>query len=83
MLYDHGSARKKQIEKENYEALKKFIISSNENEQFGEWFPAWIHIDNLEKEIEELKKENAEYKSFFSFLKKLLPKGYSIHDTIG
>lgn len=69
----------KEKECENkFEELKKFITLV-EN---VEWTSALWHIEKLEKQIEEQEKEIKQYRNFFATLQNLMPKQFSIHDTL-
>ena len=81
--YDHGAAMRKKECADKYAELKKHIISKDENGKLNEWFLAHKHILDLENQLEEQKKQIEEYRSFFSLMRKLLPRVPSIHDVIG
>lgn len=79
--YNHGAAIRKKECADKYAALKKHITSKDENGKLNEWFLAHEHIVDLENQLEQQKKQIEEYQSFFSLLRKLLPKMSSIHDV--
>ncbi len=81
--YDHGAAMRKKECAEKYEELKKFITSKDEQGKLSEWLLASEHIRDKENELLEKTKKIEEYQKFFSLLRGLLPREFSIHDTIG
>lgn len=81
--YDHGKAMRKKECADKYAELKNYITSKDESGKLNEWFLAHEHIVYLETQLEEQKKQIEEYRSFFSLLRKLLPRVPSIHDVIG
>ena len=68
---------------DKYDELKKHITSKDESGKLNEWFLAHEHIVELESKLQEQEKQIEEYRSFFSLLRKLLPRVPSIHDVIG
>ena len=68
---------------DKYDELKKHITSKDENGKLNEWFLAHKHMADLENKLQEQEKQIEEYRSFFSFMRKLLPRVPSIHDVIG
>ena len=81
--YDHGTAMRKKKCADKYDDLKKHITSKDESGKLNEWFLAHEHIVDLENQLEEKKRQIEEYRSFFSLMRKLLPRVSSIHDVIG
>ena len=81
--YDHGAAMRKKECANKYTELKKHIISKDENGKLNEWFLAHEHIVELENKLEQQQKQIEEFQSFFSLMRKLLPRVPSIHDVIG
>ena len=81
--YDHEAAMRKKECADKYDELKKHITSKDENGKLNEWFLAHEHIVELESKLQEQEKQIEEYRSFFSLLRKLLPRVPSIHDVIG
>jgi chromosome segregation ATPase len=80
--YDHGAAMRKKACADKYAELKKYIISKDESGKLNEWFLAHEHIVDLENQLEKYKKQIEEFQSFFSLMRKLLPRVSSIHDVI-
>lgn len=81
--YDRRAAMGKKECANKYAELKKYITSKDESGKFNEWFLAHEHIIDLENQIGQQKKQIEEYQSFFSLMRKLLPKVRSIQDVIG
>jgi len=81
--FDHGEAMRKKECADKYAELKKHITSKDESGKMNEWFLAHEHIVDLEYQVEQQKKQIEEYQSFFSLLRKLLPRVPSIYDRIG
>lgn len=80
--YDHRVAMRKKECADKYAELKKHITSKDESGKLNEWFLAHEHIVELESKLQEQEKQIEEYRSFFSLLRKLLPRVSSIHDAI-
>lgn len=80
--YDHVAAMRKKECADKYTELKKYITSKDDG-KLNEWFLAHEHIVDLENQLEQQKKQIEEYQSFFSLMRKLLPRVPSIHDVIG
>lgn len=66
--------------KKEFEKLMKELIDID-SERFN--FQSYEFIKNMEKEIEDQKKQLAQYENFFSLLQKLTPRPFSMHDRIG
>lgn len=81
--YDYGEAMRKKECADKYAELKKHITSKDESGKLNEWFLAHEHIVELESKLQEQEKQIDEYRSFFSLMRKLLPRVLSIHDVIG
>jgi hypothetical protein len=81
--YDHGAAMRKKECADKYAELKKHIASKDNNGKLNEWFLAHEHIVDLEYQLEQQKMQLEEYHSFFSLLRKLLPRVSSIHNVLG
>jgi chromosome segregation ATPase len=81
--YDHGAAMRKKECADKYAELKKHITSKDENGKLNEWFLAHEHIVDLESKLQQQEKQIEEYRSFFSLMRKLLPRVSSINDVIG
>ncbi len=81
--YDHGEAMRKKECADKYAELIKHITSKDENGKLNEWFLAHEHIVDLESKLQQQEKQIEEYRSFFSLMRKLLPRVPSIHDVIG
>ena len=81
--YDHGAAIRKKECADKYDELKKHITSKDESGKMNEWFLAHEHIVYLESKLQQQEKQIEEYRSFFSLMRKLLPRVSSIHDVIG
>ena len=81
--YDHGAAMRKKECADKYAELKKHITSKDENGKLNEWFLAHEHIVDLESKLQQQEKLIEEYRSFFSLMRRLLPRELSIHDVIG
>ena len=81
--YYHGAAMRKKECADKYAELKKHITSKDENGKLNEWFLAHEHIFDLESKIQQQENQIEEYRSFFSLMRKLLPKVSSIHNIIG
>jgi len=69
--------------KENYEKLKSFIKSQDEDGKINEYYQAYMHMIVMEKTIEDQKKEISRYKSFFATLSALLPTKFTEKTIIG
>ncbi len=74
-LYDHQEAHRNQERREAYVDMKNHLSVTNVH--------AYMFLVDMEKELEETKKELTEHRNFFSLLRKLLPRQHSIHDKIG
>ena len=81
--YDRRAAMRKKECADKYAELKKHITSKDENGKLNEWFLAHEHIVDLESKLQQQEKLIEEYRSFFSLMRKLLPRVPSIHDVIG
>jgi len=81
--YDHGASMRKKECADKYAELKEHITSKNESGKLNEWFLAHEHMVHLDSQLEQQKKQIEEYISFFSLMRKLLPREPSIHDVIG
>ena len=81
--YDHGASKRKKECANKYAELKKYITSKDEDGKLNEWFLAHEHIVELENKLEQQQKQIEEFQSFFSLMRKLLPRVPSIHDVIG
>lgn len=81
--YNHGAAMRKKECADKYAELKKHITSKDESGKLNEWFLAHEHIVELESKLQEQEKQIEEYRSFFSLMRKLLPRVPSIHNVIG
>lgn len=81
--YDHGAAMRKKECADKYDELKKHITSKDESGKLNEWFLAHEHILDLESKLQQQETQIEEYRSFFSLMRKLLPRESSIHDVIG
>jgi chromosome segregation ATPase len=81
--YDHGAAMRKKECADKYAELKKYITSKDKSGKLNEWFLAHEHIVDLESKLQEQEKQIEEYRSFFSLMRKLLPRVTSILDVIG
>lgn len=81
--YDNGAEMRKKECADKYAELKKQITSNDENGKLNEWFLAHEHIVDLESKLQQQEKQIEEYRSFFSLMRKLLPRVPSIHDVIG
>ena len=81
--YDHGVAMRKKECADKYAELKKYITSKDENGKLNEWFLAHEYIVDLEIKLQQQEKQIEKYRSFFSLMRKLLPRVPSIHDVIG
>lgn len=77
--YDHMLINRKKECADKYFELKKHITSKDETGKFNEWFLAHQHMLDLEKQLEEQERLINEYQSFFSMMKKLLPKDNKIY----
>ena len=80
--YNHGVAMRKKECADKYAELKKHITSKDESGKLNEWFLAHEHIVDLESKLKQQEKQIEEYRSFFSLLRRLLPRVSSIHDVI-
>lgn len=80
--YDRAAAARKKAQADKYEELKKFICN-NDAGKVSEWYLAYEHIMDMELEFQKKEVQIKEYQHFFALLRKLLPRNFSIHDTIG
>lgn len=80
--YDHGEAIRKNKCEDKYNELKKFITSQDENGILNEYYMAYDHLIDMEKEIKKQKEQINEYRTFFSLMQKLTPKGTSTNNFI-
>ena len=81
--YDHRAAMREKACADKYEELKQHITSKGEDGDLNQWILAHSHIVKLERETKEMQEQIKEYSSFFSLMRKLLPRTPSIHDVIG
>ena len=80
--YDHGAAERRKECADKYAELKKHITSKDKNGKLNEWFLAHEHMKDLEYQIEQQKKQIAEFQGFFSLMQKLLPRVSSTNDVL-
>ena len=73
-IYDRVSAERRKKSKEEYEKLKSFICSKEEDNSLSEFFLAYEHLRDMEIKLEQQEKELKEFKDFFKVMSKFLPK---------
>ena len=81
-LYDHQQAELNLQARQSYTKLKEWLRTKEHGEKLNEFFPAVLHIEDMERTIAEQELQLKEYRNFFSSLSMLLPKQPSIHDVI-
>jgi 4-hydroxyphenylpyruvate dioxygenase-like putative hemolysin len=80
--YEQGYVFRKKECANKYVELKNHITSKDKNGKLNKWFLAYEHIIDLEKQLEQQKKQIEEYRVFFSLMRNLLPRESSISDVI-
>jgi len=66
--------------------LTKFMelaVSQDANGKISEWYQAHEYIREMERKLEEQKKQIQEYQTCFALIGKFIPKHSSIHTIIG
>ena len=82
-ILDHFEAARYKARKENFEKFMALAESQDKNGKINEWFQAHEYIVEMERKIEEQKKQLQEYQSCFNLIGKFIPRHSSIHDIIG
>lgn len=59
------------------------ISQSSDAQVLKKYFTAAEHMERKEAELQKANEELSNYRKFFGMLSSLLPKQFSIHDTIG
>jgi len=84
MAYRDIAAENRMLEQEkNFQELKEWLRSKDENQNLNDFVLAGIHIAGMEIELDKLKKQVEEYRKFFQQLDNFLPRRSSVHDIIG
>ena len=75
--------RIRELEEKNEKLKERVGLLSLESADFEDrWLKEQDKVIELEKQLEQQKKQIEEYQSFFSLMRKLLPRVPSIHDVI-
>ncbi len=72
-VYDGKKIKQEKDRLDNFNELKNGISSLDKNKELNKYFLAYIHIIDMEKELDDNKKELDRYRNFFSIMKMLIP----------